>query len=444
MQASIENLEGLKRLITVTVPAEDVKKAYAASLRNVAKSARIDGFRKGHIPTKVLEMHFGPRIVSDAYDYVINKTLPEAFKSCNVNPASTPEIKFGEGVNGNMDADLTYEAHFEVMPTLEEKPLSEMPLTVVQSKISDADIDKMIESLRAQQGKWQVTDEAEAAEGKLVKIDFVGTINGEAFEGGSANDFSLVIGRTAMIPGFSEQIVGHKAGDKFTINVKFPDDYHAEELKGKDAQFEITVNSVSEQKLPELDDAFFKMFGINEGGLEAFRADLLRNMEREQKRALHVTQRNNICDALLNYFGEFDVPAELVENERKRLCEAEAMRFKSYNIPVKEDLSADPEYHKQDALNAVRLRCILDLYVKKSGLQAPSDDSVNEELNLVADAYEDPEALKQSIRANKEQFSAIRNQAFERDLFNYIQNSAKCEVKEETFSELLRVGQMGF
>ncbi len=441
MQASLENLEGLKRRITVTVPADDMKKAYAASLRNVAKNARIDGFRKGHVPTKVLEMHFGPKIYSDALDKVVQQSLPQAFEQCQVEPAGVPSIALDDKANLDGSSEVIYTAEFEVMPVLEEKPLSEMPLTVVQSKISDADIDTMIENLRAQQGKWQVNDDAAAADGKLAKIDFVGRVNGETFEGGSANDFSLVIGRTAMIPGFSEQIIGHKAGDKFTIQVTFPEDYHAEELKGKPAEFDITVNSVSDQKLPELNDEFFAQFGVKEGGLEAFRADLLRNMEREQKRALHVTQRNNVCDALLKYFGEFDVPADAVENERKRMCEMDMRRFKSYGIPVKEDLAADPSVHKDDAVNAVRLRCIIDLYVKKSGLQAPSDDAINEELSLVADAYEDPEAVKEAIRKNKEQFANIRNQAFERDLFNYIQNSAKCEVKEETFSELLRVGQ---
>ncbi len=439
MQASIENLEGLKRRITVTVPAEDVKKAYAASLRKYAKNVRLDGFRKGHVPTKVLENYYGASIMSDVVDALIKDTLFKAIDECGAVNASAPEI----GTESAFDpqADFTYKATFEVFPQVEDKPLSEMPLKVVNSEISDADVDKMIERLRMQQSKWQVNEAAEVADGKLAKIDFVGRVDGVEFEHGSAKDYSLYVGHTSMIPGFTEQIIGHKAGDHFNIQVTFPEDYHEESLKGKNAEFEITVNSVSDQIMPELNADFFKLFGTEDGSYETFRADLLRNMEREQSKALIRAQRDNVCSALLDYFGPFEIPAAAVDNERKRMCEADVEHLKSYRIPVKQDPYSDPERHKTDAENSVRLSCIIQHFVEKSGLKSPSDESVESILSMIADAYEDPEMVKREIRKDSKQFSSIRNQAFEHDVFNYIQNNSKCEQQQVSFFELLELAR---
>ncbi len=437
MQASIENLEGLKRLITVTVPAEDVVKAYGAAFRKAAKNARIDGFRKGHIPTQIIERYYGPNIIGEAYDNLVRETLNKAIEQCGSECAGTPNVSF-EKSSFDKAGEFVYTIQFETFPVIEDKPLSEMPLKVVQSRVTDADVDRMIENLRRQQGKWQVVDDAAAEDGRLAKIDFVGRVDGREFDGGKAEDFSLILGRTMMIPGFTEQIAGHKAGDKFTINVTFPEDYFEESLKGKPAEFDITVNSVSEQKLPEVDDAFCELFGVKEGGVETLRRELRANMEREQKRVLFAAQRANVCQALLDYFGKFDVPASLVEEERKRLCDAEFERVKRFNKDAKSRYG-EPGAFAEEAANNARLGLLMRHFVEKSGLRAPSEESVNEALSLFADAYENPEMIKAEIRKNSKQLASFRDQAFERDLFNYIQLGAKCEVKEMNFSDLLQI-----
>lgn len=439
MQASIENLEGLKRLITVTVPAEDVKKAYTTCLRKTAKNARIDGFRKGHVPTKVLETYYGANMLGETYDTLVRETLPKALGETAAKVAGTPEVSF-EKSSFDKDGEFVYTASFEVEPEIEDKPLSEMTVKVTSSTVTDADIDKMIENLRKQQAKWKVNDEAVAENGKLVKIDFVGRVDGQEFDGGKGQDFSLHLGTTAMIPGFSEGIIGHKAGDSFTINVTFPEDYQAEHLKGKPAEFDITVNSVSDQILPEVDADFFKLFGVDDGSMDSFRNALRTNMEREQKRALLSVQRGNVYSALLDYYGDFEVPAASVEASRMQLKKQEEEQLRAYGLPVSQKLEkayADPEYNKDQALFETRMQYLLTHYVELSGIKAPSEESIEYLLNMYAEAYDDPEEAKREIKNDKKQFTLVRNQAYERDLLNYIQSNAKCETEEKTFSELM-------
>lgn len=438
MQASIENLEGLKRLITVTVPAEDVKKAYANCLRKTAKNARIDGFRKGHVPTKVLENYYGSNMLGETYDVLVRETLPKAVEESQAKIVGTPEVSF-EKSSFDKDGEFVYTASFEVEPEIEDKPLSEMTLKVTNSVVTDADIDKMIETLRKQQAKWKVKEDAAAEMGNLVKIDFVGRVDGQEFAGGKAQDFSLHLGTTQMIPGLAEGIIGHKAGETFIVNVTFPEDYPAENLKGKPAEFDITVNSVSEQILPEIDQDFFKLYGVEDGTMESFRNELRTNMEREQKRALIAVQRSNVITALLDYFGDFAVPAAAVEACRKQLKERDIAQMRSYGLPSEhiEKMYEDPEHRKEQAVEDARAQFLLARYVDKSGLKAPSEESIEFILNMYAKAYEEPEAVKREMRKDKKRFSAVREQAFERDVLNYIQSNAKCEPEEKTFSELM-------
>ncbi len=443
MQASIENLEGLKRLMTVTVPAEDIKKIYSALIRDCGRNARIPGFRKGHIPTKILESYYGTSLLSQLFDKAVNSSIKDALKQCGVDmPATeTPEISIVSQINGH--SDLTYTASFEVNPVVEAKPLNELKLKLYNSAISDADIDRMVENIRSQQAKWQVNDGADAQDGRLVKIDFVGRVDGQEFPNGSAQDFSLLMGSNSMIPGFAEGIVGHKAGEKFTINVTFPEDYHEESLKGKPAEFDITVNSVSERILPELNSDFFALFTAEKDATEeSFRAALRKNMEREQKSAQMTRDRGTIFEDLLKLYGEFAVPASMVEACRHDICErnvkAQAFRYAQNNVDdLIKDMLKDPEAFKEAALRESRLYFIAQAYIAQSGLQGPSEDSINEQIALIADAYEDPEEVKRELKKTPEYLKGVRDRAFERDLINYIKSNAQCEYADISFSQLM-------
>ncbi|MGN0908200.1 MAG: trigger factor, partial [Succinivibrio sp.] len=286
MQVSTEKKEGLKHLLTVTISKEEFAKAYAESFKKVSKKARIDGFRKGHIPANLLELHFGNDITYGAVDDIIDQTLFNAVKEAGFSEkmAGRPSVDIKEAPS--KDKGFTYTITIEVEPEIEVKPLEDLKIKKFASSVTDADVDKMVETLRKQQGKWSTKDGLEFGEGTLARIDFVGRVDGKEFEGGSAKDFSIEFDRSQMIPGFTEQIKGHKAGDKFTIKVTFPKDYSAKNLAGKDAEFDITVNVVEELVLPEVNADFVKIYGVKDGDIEKFRGELRSNMERELKRAI--------------------------------------------------------------------------------------------------------------------------------------------------------------
>lgn len=436
MQVSTEKKEGVQHLLTVTVPAEDVKKAYDASFRKYAKNARIDGFRKGHIPAKVLEQQFGGQIYSDAYDSLVNETLGNAIKESKLEVIGYPKIDVKKATFKN-DEEFVYEATVEVNPELELKPFEDLKLKSIKATVTDADVEKMIETLRKQQGKWQVKDDATVAKGTRASIDFTGRTDGVEFEGGKATNFSLTVGETQMIPGFTEQIEGHKAGDKFTIQVKFPDDYHAENLKGKDAEFDIVVNSVSELSLPEVNEDFVKVFGVKDGSLDTFKADLRKNMERELNRAKYTITRGKLFDALVAQYGEFAVPEAFVEAEKERLAKNFEQQMHAYGMKKLPDSFKKDDMFTDEAVKDARLGTIVRKIVESLGLKTPSEEFVDAQLEQIAGAYEDPAEVKEQIRKDKKQFEAIQNAALESEVVAKVMEKAADGEEEMTFDQLV-------
>ncbi len=436
MQVSTEKKEGVQHLLTVTVPAEDVKKAYDASFRKYAKNARIDGFRKGHIPTKVLEQQFGGQIYSDAYDSLVNQTLGQAIKESKLEVVGYPKIEVKKATFKN-DEEFVYEATVEVNPELELKPFEDLKLKSIKATVTDADVDNMIETLRKQQGKWQVKDDAVVAKGTRASIDFTGRTDGVEFEGGKASNFSLTVGETQMIPGFTEQIEGHKAGDKFTIQVKFPEDYHAENLKGKDAEFDIVVNSVSELSLPEVNEDFVKVFGVKDGSLDTFKSDLRKNMERELNRAKYTITRGKLFDALVAQYGDFAVPEAYVEAEKERLAKNFEQQMRAYGMKKLPDSFKKDDMFKDEAAKDARLGTIVRKIVESLGLKNPSDEFVEAQLDQIAGAYEDPAEVKEQIRKDKTQFEAVQNAALESEVVAKVMEKAADGEEEMTFDQLV-------
>lgn len=436
MQVSTEKKEGVQSVLTVTVPAADVKAAYDNSFRKCAKTAKVDGFRKGHIPAKLIEQYFGSNIWSDAYDALVGSTLGAAIDESKLEVVGYPAITVKQA-NFKAEEDFIYEATVEVNPELELKPFEELKLKTVKSEITDADIEKMIENLRKQQGKWAVKDDLAVAEGTRASIDFLGREGGVEFEGGKAENFSLTVGETQMIPGFTEQIVGHKAGEKFTIQVKFPEDYHAENLKGKDAEFDITVNSVSELVLPEVNADFVKIYGVNDGSVDTFKADLRKNMERELKRAVYVQNRTALFDALVAQYGEFAIPQAYVSAEIDRLAANFENQMRMYGMKKLPDSFKKDEMFKAEAQKDARLGVIVRKIVEELKLQEPSEEFVNDQLNQIAGAYEDPAEVIEQIKKDKKQFENVKNAAIEAEVVAKVMAKAADGEETKSFEELV-------
>ena len=437
MQVSTEKKDGVKYVLTVTVPADEVSKAYNLSLKNCAKNAKLDGFRKGHIPTKLLVENFSHRIEADALEFIISNNLGKAVSESKLDVVGYPTIDMAES-SLKKDQDFTFKAIVEVTPELEIKPYADLKIKKVVSTITDADIDSMIENLRKQQGKWQVQDDAVVAKDTRISIDFTGRTDGVEFEGGKAQNFDIIVGQTQMIPGFVEQIEGHKAGDKFTIQVKFPEEYHAENLKGKDAEFDIVVNAVSTLSLPEVNEDFVKVFGIKDGSVDTFKADLRKNMQRELDRALYVQNRSKLFDALVDQYGEFEVPSAYVKSEQDRLKQNFVNQMKAYGMKkVPTELLDNDEGFKDDAIKAARLGVIVRKIMVSENINKPNDSYVEAQLTQIAQAYEEPEEVKAQIRKNKSQFENVENAAMEAEFVDKLLSQACDGEESKGFSELV-------
>ena len=434
MQVSTEKKEVILNLITVTVPAEDVKSARSNVFKNYAKNAKIDGFRKGHIPTAVLEKNFSAQINGDTLDRVINDNIYEAIQESKLKVVDIVKVDLK---SGDATSEVVFEAEVEVYPELEFKALEDLKLKKIVSEINDADIDNMVETLREQQAKWQVKDDATVAEKTRASIDFLGRCEGVEFEGGKASDFTLTIGETSMIPGFTEQIMGHKAGDKFTINVKFPEEYHAENLKGKDAEFDITVNSVSVKVLPEVNEDFIKLFNLKDATMDTFRAELKKNMERELSRALSKKNSDLVFDALAAQYGEFDVPQQFVSEQHKAILAEVENYFKQYGMKsLPEQFKKNPQY-LEDAKKRARLGVISSVVADNLNFKEASDAAVEAEINLIASAYDEPEKVVEQIKADKRSFAQFKAAAYEHELIAKIFEKAQDGEDKKSFSELV-------
>lgn len=435
MQVSTEKKEGLKYLLNVTLSKEEFGKAYADNLKKVSKKARIDGFRKGHIPLQILESRFGPDILTGAMDDLIEKTIGNAIKESKLEEKMAGRPSVDVKKFPSKDSEFNYEITLEVHPELEFKPLEDLKVKKAVSSVTDADIDKMIETLRKSQGKWETKDGLAVGDGTLARIDFTGRIDGQEFEGGKATDFSLDVDSHSMIPGFTEQIKGHKAGDKFTIKVTFPEDYQAKDLAGKDAEFDISVNAVEERVLPEVNADFMKIYGIKDGDLEKFRSELRSNMERELKRAVNTRNENALVDALLKQYGDFEVADATVKSMVGSLKESRLQQLRQYGLKtLPESLNKDELYH-DEAVRQARVFEILGAVKQALKYEQPSDKAVDDLINTLSSAYEDPEDYKKQVREDKRLMNAIRNNAYSIELFDLIGQKAFDGEEQITFDQ---------
>ncbi|MCG9696223.1 trigger factor [Shewanella sp. Isolate11] len=427
MQVSVETTQGLERRLTISVPAEQIEKAVSDSLKNEAKRARIPGFRPGKVPVSVINKRYGKAIRQDITGEVMQRNFVEAIIAEKLNPAGAPTF-----VPGETDAEnFQFVATFEIYPEVELKGLEAIEVEKPVSEVKDADVDAMIETLRKQHATFEAVDRA-ATDGDKAKIDFVGSIDGEEFEGGKAEDFELQLGSNRMIPGFESGVEGHKAGEEFDIEVTFPEDYHAENLKGKVAKFAITLKEVQAANLPEVNDEFAKLFGVVEGGLEALKAEITKNMTRELEQALKANVKDQVLTGLLEQ-NEIDLPKALIDGEVNVLRQQAMQRFgqQAANMP---ELPAD--LFTEQAERRVKVGLLLGEVIKTNELKA-EDERVQALIASMASAYEDPSEVVEYYNNNQEMMQNMRNVALEEQAVEALLKSAKVTEKEVNFEEFM-------
>ncbi len=428
MQVSVESTSALERRMTVGVPAERIETEVNKRLQQTASRAKVPGFRPGKVPMSVIRQRYEDSARQEALGDLIQATYYEAIVAQKLNPAGAPAVEPKVFEKGK---DLEYVATFEVFPEIQLAGFDGLTIERQQADVQDSDVDNMLEILRKQNTRFEAVERA-AENGDQLNIDFVGKIDGEAFAGGSAKGTPLVLGSGRMIPGFEEALVGVKAGEERVINPTFPTDYQNLDLAGKTAEFIITVNSVSAPQLPELNDEFFALFGIKEGGIDGFRAEVRKNMERELRQAIKSKVKNQVMEGLLAA-NPVEVPKALIANEVNRLRVQAVQQFGGNIQP--DQLPA--ELFEEQAKRRVVLGLIVAEVVKKTELK-PDENRVRELIEEMASAYQEPQQVVAWYLKNEQQLNEVRSVVLEEQVVDTVLQQAKVTDKAVSYEEAVK------
>jgi len=429
MQVSLESGEGLERRLLVDLPAERVEAEMDKKLKDLARHVRLDGFRPGKVPMRTIKQRFGNQVRQETYGTLIQETLYEAASEHKLMPAGEPQIELREAAE---QGGLGYTAIFEVMPEVKLGDLSGQSLSRPVAQVLESDIDAMIEKLRKQRTVWNEVDRG-AQDGDTVHMDFKGKIDGELFEGGSAENAPLVLGSGSMIEGFESGLLGAKAGDERTLEVKFPDDYRAEHLAGKDATFDVKVLKVAEPRLPELDEEFVKAFGVEDGTIESMRSDISKNMRHELKKKLDSITKERVMDVLIAA-NPMDIPKAMVANEAERMKQQMLQDMEQRGQSSSMDLPAS--IFESQATRRVHLGLLVSEIMSAQQFKA-EEDQLRETIAEFAESYEDPQEVIDYYLQDKNARAGIENLVLENHVVEWVLGQVKLADEEKAFSEVM-------
>ena len=428
MQVSVETTSALERRMTVGVPAERIETEVNKRLQQTARRAKVPGFRPGKVPMSIIRQRYEDSARQEALGELIQATFYEAVVQEKLNPAGAPSVEPKVFEKGQA---LEYVATFEVFPEFQVAGFESVAVERLQAEVGDADVDNMLEILRKQNTRFEAV-EREAQNGDQLNIDFVGKIDGEVFAGGSAKGTLLVLGSGRMIPGFEDGLVGAKAGEERVLNVTFPEDYQNLDLAGKAAEFTVTVNAVAEAKLPELSEEFFALFGVKEGGVEGFRAEVRKNMERELRQAVKSKVKNQVMEGLLAS-NPIEAPKALLGNEVNRLRVQAVQQFGGNIKP--EQLPA--ELFEEQAKRRVLLGLIVAEVVKQFEIK-PDEARVRAMIEEMASAYQEPEQVVAWYYKNPQQLDEVRSVVLEEQVVDTVLQKAIVTDKQVSYEEAVK------
>ncbi|MDT8384963.1 MAG: trigger factor [Gammaproteobacteria bacterium] len=432
MQVSVETTSGLERRMTVTVPKENVDGEVEKRLKDLAGRVKIDGFRPGKVPFSVVRKKFAGSVSQEVMSEVMQNSFYQAVVQEKLRPAGMPLIE-----PGNATENFEFTATFEVYPEFELKGFDKIKVERPVLEIGDADIDKMLDTIRAQRKTWQEVDRA-AKTGDQVTIDFVGSIDGEEFPGGAGQQVPVELGAGRMISGFEEQLTGAKAGQELTLNVTFPEAYHAKELAGKAAAFATTVRKVEESVLPELNDEFAADFGVKEGGLAALKQQVRDNMQREADQAINNRIKEQVFDGLMG-LDLLEVPKALVDSEIDTLVKQRQQALQQY-AGAGQVQDVDPAQFETQARRRVSLGLILSEVIKANNISVPPA-RLREAVEKLASTYERPEDVVKYYYSDKDRLKELENVTLEEMAVESVLAQAKVSDQPISFDALMNPGQ---
>lgn len=430
MTTQIENTGTLERKLSMTVPLSQIQNEVGQRLRKLSRTLKMPGFRPGKVPMKMVEQAYGSQVNAEVVGDAVTKAFGDAVREHDLRVAGQPSIEPRPDAG---EAMLGFTATFEVYPEVPPVDPAGLSLERVSCPVGDAEIDRTIEILRKQRVTWSPVGRA-AQDGDRVTLDFLGRVDGEAFEGGSADDFPFVLGEGRMLADFENGVRGREAGARAAFPVAFPEDYTHKELAGKTAQFEVVIKQVEEPVLPALDADFARSLGVADGSLDTMRADVKANLEREVAQRVRTRTKNNVMDALATA-AAFELPAALVQGERKTLVERAMSDFKSRGmdpaqIPIPDDA------FKDQAERRVRLGLLVAELVKAHDLRA-KPEQIRRQIEEFAQAYENPAEVVRHYFSNRERLAEVEALVIEQNVVDWALEKAKVEDKTLAFEELM-------
>ena len=428
MQVSVEKTSELSRTMTVCIPEAVVQKKMADRLKSLAREIKIDGFRPGKVPQEVVKKMYGERVRGEIAGDLIKDTYYDALEGQDLKPAGHPHIQPLDEIDG-----FKYTAVFEVYPEISLKGIDELEIVRPLSSVSDADVDGMIEKLRVQKQTWRVVDRP-AQNSDNVTISFSGTSEGENFTDGKLEDFKVICGQKKMISGFEDNLLGLTAGAHKTFILNFPEDYGNEKLAGKAAEFEVDVVEVEEPVLAEIDEAFIKAYGIEDGLIESFRADVKNNMQRELDQALRSKLKSSVMDALYGKV-KLTVPNTLVDVEIESLMKPYIETAKRQKMKL-EDLKLPRDSFEDQAKRRVALGLILGEVIQKESIKL-DNDKVRSTIEDMAKSYERPEDVVAWYYSDESRLNEVQQMVLEDQVVEWLVAQAKVSDETVNFNDVM-------
>jgi len=411
----------------VELPAERIEKEIESRLKSVGRTAKIKGFRPGKIPAKVVRQRYGGQIRQEVLSDLMQKSYSDAVIQENLNPAGGPKIEPDAAEN---DKGFAYVATFEVLPEITLQGLDKIAVTKPEVEIADKDCDEMIHNLRKQKAVWSTVDR-QSKKGDRVIVDFSGTLKGEPIKGGQGKEVPVDLGEGRMLPDFEKALEGSKAGDEKSIKVKFPKDYHDEELASKKVDFTIKVHRVEEEELPPLDDTLAELYDVKEGGLATLRADVRANMEREAKQRVAGEIKEQALNGLLDA-NPIEIPNSLKQQEIHSL-QHEAMR----RLGIEDHDKAPPaENFAEAAERRVRLGLLVRQLIQDNNLSVDTD-RVRKHVEEMCASYENAEDMIAMYMRNEQAIAQIEPIVLEEQAVEWLTENGVVKTRKAGFQEYM-------
>jgi len=436
MQVSVENIGSLERKVHIEVPETRVASEVSNRLQSMTKTTKVQGFRPGKVPLKVIDNRYGEQVRKEVIGELVRKTLVEAIDQEKLKPAGQPLI---EKIDDTAGKALAFTAIFEIYPEIILKPTEKLKFEKPICEISNQDIDGMIEKLRNQHRELKSVERA-SQKGDVVNINFEGFINGEAFEGGKAEKYDLELGSNSFIPGFEDGLVGRSAGEEIQLKLKFPKDYGKEELRAKPCEFKVTINVVNEIHLPKVDKDFVKKLGLNQEDAESLKLEIKKNMEREVELSLRQQHKDMVLQ-LLYKENKIELPRSLIEGEHNRLKDELEKNLKNQQgIDRKKIASESESVLIEQAKKRVSLQLILAEIIKLNDLKA-DPKKVREMVEHAASGYEDPKSVVDWYYSDQKNLAEVEMLVLEDNVIDWVLEHSNVVEKKCSFDDIMNKRQ---